>query len=237
MDKSANYTLHKVDPTGTGEHVTYAASPVIEINRTTKEIIEAVADRLGYKPERVKAVFDAVKKGLIENAQRGFGVSEEGVISILNRVKGSFETAEGPWVKGTNVLKVGATTLGNVRNAYSGYSMYNVTTGVTPVILRVADNTTQTENVVVSGHQCYISGDYLSLDASLLDKVTLEDFDGNIMATAVVSRSDRMSIDCIFTFDDVPAGKYYVKAYTHGGLGEEYTQKVAKFEVSVIAAA
>ena len=86
----------------------YVGIPQHERTMTKKETYAYCAERTGYKPTQVRAVFMALRQYLKENANRGNVTYIDGVASIRHYVKGAFEGLGGPWVKGKNYLLVQA---------------------------------------------------------------------------------------------------------------------------------
>ena len=83
---------------------------VLQHERTMsrRETYEYIAEKTGYKPAAVRAVFMAVAEYIRENQARGNITFVDGVASIRNSVRGAFEGLTGPWVKGRNVIMVNA---------------------------------------------------------------------------------------------------------------------------------
>ena len=90
----------------------YIGIPKHERTMSKKETYALCADRTGYKPTAVKAVFLALREYLKENAARGNITYVDGISSVRNYVRGAFEGLGGPWVKGKNYLMVESVRVG-----------------------------------------------------------------------------------------------------------------------------
>ena len=84
----------------------YMGIPQHERTMSKREAYEYCAERTGYKPTAVRAVFMAVAEFIRENQRKGNITYLDGVASIRNYVKGAFAGLAGPWVKGVNYLAV-----------------------------------------------------------------------------------------------------------------------------------
>ena len=210
----------------------YVGIPQHERTMSKREAYEYIAEKTGYTPTSVKAVFMAAAKYANENQGKGNITSIDGVASLRTSVKGSFEGLAGPWVKGRNVLMVNAVETDPFKSALAAAVPVNRTEGAKPAINTVLDETTLVYDVITGTNLFSIAGADLAPDATKDDEyVALVDAHG-------------AETKCETTFSDLqnvkarlaaalPAGEYTLKVYTRSGLGDEFGVHVATRKVTV----
>ena len=95
----------------------YLGIPQHERTMSRREAYEHVALKTGYTPTAVRAVFMAAAEYVRENQRMGNITFIDGVASIRNYVRGSFEGLAGPWVKGRATKDDEYVALANARGA------------------------------------------------------------------------------------------------------------------------
>ncbi len=139
-----------------------------ERTMSRKEAYEYIAGRTGYTATAVRAVFMAVAEYIRENQARGNVTYIDGVASIRNYVRGSFDGLAGPWVKGRNVLMVNAVELEPFKTVLGAVVPENNTEGAKPVINTVLDETTRVYDEITGTDVFSIAGANLAPDHDVL---------------------------------------------------------------------
>ena len=210
----------------------YIGIPKHERTMSKKETYQLCADRTGYKPTAVKAVFLALGEYLKENAARGNITYMDGIASVRNYVRGSFEGLGGPWVKGRNYLMVESVEMDPFKTILAGVVPTNDVGGAKPVINTVLDETTREYDEIVGTDVFSIAGADLAPDAEKPDEyVALRDGTG-AGHKAEITYSDLQNVKAKFAAA-LPAGEYTLCVYTRSGMGDEFGVKVATRKVTV----
>ena len=218
---------------------TLARSPfyigIVQHDRTMtkKETYAFLADALGYTEANIKGVFMGLKKYLQTNADKGNITQVDGVVSVRNLVKGSFDGSKGPWVKGRNYLLVNAVELDPFKSTMEGVIPSNKTDGAKPAISSVLDNVTGEYDVITGTDEFTIAGTDLGPDSEKGDEfVALLDKDGMLVAKAEIVYSSLQLVRCSFG-EAVEAGSYTLAVYTRSGMGEAYGVKSATRKITI----
>lgn len=197
-----------------------------------KETYAYLAEKTGYKVTAIKAVFLALKKYLIENANRGNISYVDDVASVRVTCTGGFQSSNGPWVKGQNTLIVNAVTLGAFKEVFSDETPTNKTEGATPTINTILDETTGVYGTVTGTDVFSIAGADLAPDMTKDDEyVELVDGDGVSTRCTLVS-SDLVNVKAKCE-TALPAGTYTLKIHTRSGLGDEYGVAIASRKIEI----
>ena len=190
----------------------YVALVQHERTLSKREFYDLAAEYTGYKPTAVKAVFMAAAAFVRDNQAKGNITHLDGIASIRNYVRGSFDGLAGPWVKGRNYLAVKAVAVA--------------------VINTVLDETTMVYDVITGTDVFSIAGAELALDMTKDDEyVALVNAQG-VETKCVVDFSDLQNVKAHLE-SALPAGQYTLKVYTRSGLGDEYGVHVASRKVVV----
>ena len=120
----------------------YVALVQHERTLSKREFYDLAAEYTGYKPTAVKAVFMAAAAFIRDNQAKGNITHLDGIASIRNYVRGSFDGLAGPWVKGRNYLAVKAVAMDPFKTLLAAIVPVNNTEGAKPVINTVLDETT-----------------------------------------------------------------------------------------------
>ena len=199
---------------------------------TKREFYDLVADYTGYKSTAVSAVMMGTAAFLKENQARGNITYLDGVASIRNYVRGSFDSLSGPWVKGRNYLDVNAVEMDPFKSVLAGIVPTNKTEGAKPVINTVLDETTMVYDEITGTDVFSIAGAELALDATKEDEyVALVSAQG-VETKCAVDYSDLQNVKAHLAAA-IAAGQYTLKVYTRSGLGDEYGVHVATRKVEV----
>ena len=210
----------------------YLGIPQHERTMSRREAYEHVALKTGYTPTAVKAVFMAAAEYVRENQRRGNITYIDGVASIRNYVRGSFDSLVGPWVKGRNYLSVQAVELEPFKTILAGIVPANNTEGAKPVINTVLDETTCVYDEITGTDVFSIAGANLAPDATKEDEyVALVDAHG-VETKATMTFSDLQNVKAHLEAA-LPAGEYTLKVYTRSGLGDQFGVTVATRKVMV----
>ena len=197
-----------------------------------RETYEYCAERTGYKPTAVRAVFMATAEYIRENQRKGNITFIDGVASIRNYVKGAFDGLAGPWVKGRNVLMVNAVEMEPFKTLLAAIVPVNNTEGAKPAINTVLDDVTLVYDVITGTDTFSIAGADLAPDATKEDEyVALVDAHG-IETKAEITFSDLQNVKAHLA-SALLAGEYTLKVYTRSGLGDQYGVHVATRKVTV----
>ena len=137
-----------------------------ERTMSRREAYEYIAEKTGYTPTAVRAVFMAVAEYIRENQERGNITYIDGVASIRNYVRGSFDGLTGPWVKGRNVLMVNAVEMAPFKTVLAAVVPENNTEGAKPVINTVLDETTRVYDEITGTNVFSLAGANLAPDAT-----------------------------------------------------------------------
>ena len=119
----------------------YIGIPQHERTMPKGEAYAFIAERTGYTATAVRAVFLAAAEFVRENQRMGNITYLDGVASIRNYVRGSFEGLAGPWVKGVNCLMVNAIEMDPFKTILAAVVPTNKTEGAKPLINTVLDET------------------------------------------------------------------------------------------------
>ena len=141
-----------------------------ERTMSRREAYEYIAGKTGYTPTAVRAVFMAVAEYIRENQARGNITYFDGVASIRNYVRGSFDGLAGPWVKGRNILMVTAVEMEPFKTVLAAVVPENNTEGAKPVINTVLDETTRVYDEITGTDVFSIAGANLAPDATKEDE-------------------------------------------------------------------
>ena len=211
----------------------YIGTPQHERTMSKKETYEYCADKTGYKPTAVKAVFLGVKKYIRENAGKGNITYIDGVTSIRNFVRGAFEGLTGPWVKGKNCLMVGSVEMDPFKTLLADVVPVNRTDGAKPVINTVLDEATMEYGVITGTDLFSIAGADLGPDSEKADEyVCFENGKGVEVAKAEITYSDLQNVKAKLATALEP-GEYTLVVYTRSGMGDEYGVKKVTRKVTV----
>ena len=210
----------------------YMGIPQHERTMSKREAYEYCAERTGYKPTAVRAVFMAVAEFIRENQRKGNITYLDGVASIRNYVKGAFEGLAGPWVKGRNVLMVNAVEMEPFKTILAAVVPFNRTEGAKPAINTVLDETTLVYDVITGTDVFSIAGADLAPDPTKDDEyVALANAQG-VETKAEITFSDLQNVKAQLATALEP-GEYTLKVYTRSGLGDQYGVHVATRKVMV----
>ena len=210
----------------------YVGIPQHERTMSKRETYEYCAERTGYKATAIRAVFMAAAEFIRENQRKGNITFIDGVASIRNYVRGSFEGLAGPWVKGRNVLMVNAVEMEPFKTLLAAIVPVNNTEGAKPTINTVFDETTLVYDVITGTDVFSIAGADLAPDATKEDEyVALVDAHG-IETKAEITFSDLQNVKARLA-SSLLAGEYTLKVYTRSGLGDQFGVHVASRKVTV----
>ena len=210
----------------------YLGIPQHERTMSRREAYEHVALKTGYTPTAVRAVFMAAAEYVRENQRMGNITFIDGVASIRNYVRGSFEGLAGPWVKGRNVLMVNAVEMDPFKTVLASIIPVNKTEGAKPAINTVLDETTLVYDVITGTDVFSIAGSDLAPDATKDDEyVALANARG-AETKAEITFSDLQNVKARLAAALEP-GEYTLKVYTRSGLGDQFGVRVASRKVVV----
>ena len=210
----------------------YIGIPQHDRTLSLREFHELAAERTGYTPTAVKAVFMALAQYIRENQRRGNITYLDGVASVRNYVRGSFAGLAGPWVKGVNCLAVNAVEMDPFKSLLGAVVPVNKTEGAKPVINTVLDETTLVYDVITGTDVFSIAGSDLAPDATKDDEyVALVDAHG-VETKAVIDFSDLQNVKAHLA-SVLPAGEYTLKVYTRSGLGDQFGVHMASRKITV----
>ena len=210
----------------------YVGIPQHERTMTKKETYAYCADRIGYKPTQIRAVFMALRQYLSENANRGNVTYMDGIASIRNYVKGAFEGLGGPWVKGKNYLLVQAVEMDPFKSLLGDIVPVNDTEGANPRINTVLDDVTLEYDVIVGTNVFSIAGSDLAPDAAKDDEYVAIVDDKGVETKAEITYSDLQNVKAAFETAPKP-GNYTLTVHTRCGMGDEFGVKKATRRVVV----
>ena len=210
----------------------YVGIPQHERTMTKKETYAYCADRIGYKPTQIRAVFMALRQYLSENANRGNVTYMDGIASIRNYVKGAFEGLGGPWVKGKNYLLVQAVEMDPFKSLLGDVIPVNDTEGAAPRINTVLDEVTREYDVIVGTDAFSIAGADLAPDATKDDEYVAIVDDLGVETKAEITFSDLQNIKAAFGTAPEP-GNYTLVVHTRCGMGDAFGVKVASRKITI----
>ena len=210
----------------------YVGIPQHGRTMTKKETYAYCADRTGYKPTQVRAVFMALRQYLKDNANRGTVTYIDGIASVRNYVKGAFEGLTGPWVKGRNYLLVQAVEMDPFKSLLGDVIPVNDTEGANPRINTVLDEVTREYDVIVGTDAFSIAGSDLAPDATKDDEYVAIVDDMGVETKAEITFSDLQNVKAAFETAPEP-GDYTLVVHTRSGMGDEFGVKVASRKVVI----
>ena len=210
----------------------YMGIPQHDRTLSRREFYDLVAGRTGYRPTVVKAAFMALAEYIRENQGKGNITYIDGVASIRNYVRGSFEGLAGPWVRGRNVLMVNAVEMDPFKTVLAAILPVNKTEGAKPAINTVLDETTLVYDVITGTDVFSIAGADLAPDPTKDDEyVALADARG-VETKAEIEFSDLQNVKAHIATALEP-GEYTLKVHTRSGLGDQFGVRVASRKVQV----
>ena len=210
----------------------YMGIPQHDRTLSRREFYDLVAGRTGYRPTVVKAAFMALAEYIRENQGKGNITYIDGVASIRNYVRGSFEGLAGPWVRGRNVLMVNAVEMDPFKTVLAAILPVNKTEGAKPAINTVLDETTLVYDVITGTDVFSIAGADLAPDPTKDDEyVALADARG-LETKAEIEFSDLQNVKAHLATALEP-GEYTLKVHTRSGLGDQFGVRVASRKVQV----
>ena len=210
----------------------YMGIPQHDRTLSRREFYDLVAGRTGYRPTVVKAAFMALAEYIRENQGKGNITYIDGVASIRNYVRGSFEGLAGPWVRGRNVLMVNAVEMDPFKTVLAAILPVNKTEGAKPAINTVLDETTLVYDVITGTDVFSIAGADLAPDPTKDDEyVALADARG-VETKAEIEFSDLQNVKAHLATALEP-GEYTLKVHTRSGLGDQFGVRVASRKVQV----
>ena len=210
----------------------YMGIPQHDRTLSRREFYDLVAGRTGYRPTVVKAAFMALAEYIRENQGKGNITYIDGVASIRNYVRGSFEGLAGPWVKGRNVLMVNAVEMDPFKTVLAAILPVNKTEGAKPAINTVLDETTLVYDVITGTDVFSIAGADLAPDPTKDDEyVALANAQG-VETKAEIEFSDLQNVKAHLATALEP-GEYTLKVHTRSGLGDQFGVRVATRKVMV----
>lgn len=210
----------------------YVGIPQHERTMTKKETYAYCADRIGYKPTQIRAVFMALRQYLSENANRGNVTYMDGIASIRNYVKGAFEGLGGPWVKGKNYLLVQAVEMDPFKSLLGDIVPVNDTEGANPRINTVLDDVTHEYDVIVGTNAFSIAGSDLAPDATKDDEYVAIVDEMGVETKAEITFSDLQNVKAAFEVAPEP-GAYTLAVHTRSGMGDAFGVKVATRKITI----
>ena len=197
-----------------------------------REAYEYLSRQTGFRPAQLRAAFLGLAKALAANAARGNSTCIDGIASVRNVVKGSFETIHGPWVPGVNMLVLNAFELDPFKSALAGYLPVNRTEGAKPVINTVFDETTRVYDEITGTDLFSIAGSDLAPDATKEDEYVALVSSAGVETKAEIEFSDLQNVKARLA-SALPAGQYTLKVFTRSGFGEDFGVRVATKRVTV----
>ena len=210
----------------------YVGIPQHERTMTKKETYAYCADRIGYKPTQIRAVFMALRQYLSENANRGNVTYMDGIASIRNYVKGAFEGLGGPWVKGKNYLLVQAVEMDPFKSLLGDIVPVNDTEGANPRINTVLDDVTHEYDVIVGTNAFSIAGSDLAPDPTKDDEYVAIVDEMGVETRATITFSDLQNVKAAFEVAPEP-GAYTLAVHTRSGMGDAFGVKVATRKITI----
>ena len=210
----------------------YIGIPQHERIMPRRETYKYLEDRTGYKATAIRAVFMGLAAFVAENAAKGNITQIDGVASIRNLVKGSFDGLTGPWVKGRNYLLVASYELDPFKSILADVVPLNRTEGARPVINTVYDETTQTYGVITGTDVFSVAGSDLGPDEAKDDEYVALVAEDGTETKCEITYSDLQNVKAKLGAA-LPAGEYVLKVYTRSGLGIEFGVKCVSRKVEV----
>ena len=210
----------------------YVGIPQHERTMTKKETYAYCADRIGYKPTQIRAVFMPLRQYPSGNATRGHLHYMDGIASIRNYVKGAFEGLGGPWVKGRNYLLVQAVEMDPFKSLLGDIVPVNDTEGANPRINTVLDDVTLEYDVIVGTNAFSIAGSDLAPDATKDDEYVAIVDEMGVETRAEITFSDLQNVKAAFEVAPEP-GAYTLAVHTRSGMGDAFGVKVASRRIRV----
>ena len=210
----------------------YVAIPQHSRTMMKSETYNYCAEKTGYKPTQIRAAFLGLKQYLINNANRGNVTYMDGIASIRNYVRGSFESLSGPWVKGKNYLLVQAVEMDPFKTLLAGMTPVNDTEGANPRINTVLDEVTHEYDVIVGTNAFSIAGSDLAPDATKDDEYVAVVDDMGVETKAEITFSDLQNVKAAFETAPEP-GNYTLVVHTRSGMGDAFGVKVASRKITI----
>ena len=228
---TARYTTTK----GAG---TIASSPFyighVQHNRTMdkRQAYEYLSRQTGSRPAQLRSAFLGLAKALAANAANGNATVIDGVASIRNVARGSFETVHGPWRPGENTIVVAAFELDPFKSALAGFVPANRTEGAKPVINTVFDEVMRVYDEITGTDLFSVAGNDLAPDATKEDEYVALVSEQGVETKCEVEFSDVQNVKARLA-SALPAGQYTLKVHTRSGFGDEFGVRVASRRVTV----
>ena len=197
-----------------------------------KETYEYLAQQTGFRPAQLRSAFLGLAKALAANAANGNATVIDGVASIRNVARGSFETVYGPWRPGENTIVVAAFELDPFKSALAGFVPANRTEGAKPVINTVFDEVMRVYDEITGTDLFSVAGNDLAPDATKEDEYVALVSEQGVETKCEVEFSDVQNVKARLA-SALPAGQYTLKVHTRSGFGDEFGVRVASRRVTV----
>ena len=230
------FSLTRV-PDAITDRVVYTAH--VQANGTIgrDELAERLAERTKQDASLWKYFLDALSEEIMTQLIAGYRINL-GQLTTGFAIRGAFMSEDEAFDPERHQLIATIRTLDPLKSAMSAVLPENVTLGLTCTVAAVMDAVTKrvseitgTNRVLIQGQKLGVSPDNPDEGVWLVNPKT-----GDIVATAMVERSDSQTIDCVFSEPPEP-GTYTLVVACRNGMRESLKPATAQVKNVVVRAA
>ena len=202
-----------------------------------REAYKYLVDEVGGKRADHAAAWKAIMEQILVNARIGNATRIDGLGVFRNSVKGGFQSAVGPWVRGVNMILVECRELTEFRNALEGAVPVNNTQGDKPTIKSILNTELEVYDIVRVGDVISIGGTNLAPDTEKDDEYVGIFKDDTLLAKATITKSELNTVECKFEGIALEAGEYRIGVFTRCGDSDESVSVKSTFRTVTVALA
>lgn len=220
-----------------GEKPCYRAVAISNDQIDFDQLCRLAGQRCGLAPEMLKYAGQLLFNQMAACAKDGINVNIENFLYMALSIRGTFDSANAPFVKGVNALRVNINPKGALATACDELVGVNVTEGNRCRITSVMDSVGRTEGIISGSEDVvvYAAGGTFLVDTTAEDEgVWLENGAGVVVAFGTVTDSTATTLDATFATLPEP-GEYFFVVATRGGLGKEYGVSIARRRITIPA--
>ena len=202
-----------------------------------REAYKYLVDEVGGKRADHAAAWKAIMEQILVNARIGNATRIDGLGVFRNSVKGGFQSAVGPWVRGVNMILVECRELTEFRNALEGAVPVNNTQGDKPTIKSLLDTIIEEYDIVRVGDIISVAGTNLAVDMEKADEYVGLFKNDVLVAKATIISSELNTIECKFEGVSLDPGEYRIGVFTRCGDSDEEVSVKSTYRTVTVALA
>lgn len=186
-----------------------------------RETYAYLCNEVGGKRADHASAWKALGEYIKDNANKGNALRVENLGVFRNSVKGGFQTSVGPWVKGTNMIKIECFELTSFRNALDGIVPINETQGDKPTIKSLLNTEIEEYDVLRVGDIMSMGGVNLAPDMEREDEYVAIFKGETLIQKATITKSELNTVEFKIEGIALEAGDYKIGIFTRCGDSDE----------------